>query len=49
MDLQKDKAKIFMAKYYCVRFHTAFGAALAAGLVAARMFARKQLPQAILL
>ncbi|XP_042007580.1 2-carboxy-1,4-naphthoquinone phytyltransferase, chloroplastic-like [Salvia splendens] len=45
----KDKAKIFMAKYYCVRFHTAFGAALAAGLVAARMFARKQLPQALLL
>ncbi|KAL1534349.1 glutathione S-conjugate-exporting ATPase Abc4 [Salvia divinorum] len=45
----KDKTKIFMAKYYCVRFHTAFGAALAAGLVAARMFARKQLPQAILL
>ncbi|XP_057804021.1 2-carboxy-1,4-naphthoquinone phytyltransferase, chloroplastic isoform X2 [Salvia miltiorrhiza] len=45
----KDKTKIFMAKYYCVRLHTVFGAALAAGLVAARMFARKQLPQAILL
>lgn len=45
----KDKMKIFMAKYYCVRLHTIFGAALAAGLVAARMFARKQLPQAIIL
>ncbi|PIM96960.1 hypothetical protein CDL12_29876 [Handroanthus impetiginosus] len=45
----KDKTKIFMAKYYCVRLHTVFGAALAAGLVAARMFARKQLPHAIIL
>ncbi|KAI3445754.1 hypothetical protein Pfo_002419 [Paulownia fortunei] len=45
----KDKTKIFMAKYYCVRLHTLFGAALAAGLVAARMFARKQLPHAIIL
>ncbi|KAJ9174900.1 hypothetical protein P3X46_013498 [Hevea brasiliensis] len=33
----KDKGKIFMAKYYCVRLHALFGAALAAGLVAARM------------
>ncbi|XP_057466500.1 2-carboxy-1,4-naphthoquinone phytyltransferase, chloroplastic-like [Actinidia eriantha] len=33
----KDKAKIFMAKYYCVRLHALFGAALAAGLVAPRM------------
>lgn len=32
----KDNSKIFMAKYYCVRLHTLFGAALAAGLVAAR-------------
>ncbi|KAL8541072.1 hypothetical protein ACS0TY_002381 [Phlomoides rotata] len=39
----------FIAKYYCVRLHTLFGAALAAGLVAARMFARKQLSRAILL
>ncbi|GAB4833996.1 hypothetical protein Ancab_032248 [Ancistrocladus abbreviatus] len=31
-----DKAKIFMAKYYCVRLHSLFGLALAAGLVAAR-------------
>ncbi|CAA2971830.1 2-carboxy-1,4-naphthoquinone phytyltransferase, chloroplastic [Olea europaea subsp. europaea] len=36
-----DKTKIFMAKYYCVRLHTIFGAALAAGLVAARMYPRK--------
>lgn len=33
----KDKNKIFMAKYFCVRLHTIFGAALAAGLVVARM------------
>ncbi|XP_052205682.1 2-carboxy-1,4-naphthoquinone phytyltransferase, chloroplastic isoform X2 [Diospyros lotus] len=33
----KDNAKIFMAKYYCVRLHTLFGAALAAGLVAAKL------------
>lgn len=45
----KDKTKIFMAKYYCVRLHTAFGTALAAGLVAARMLARKQLPHTITL
>ncbi|XP_022876367.1 2-carboxy-1,4-naphthoquinone phytyltransferase, chloroplastic isoform X2 [Olea europaea var. sylvestris] len=45
----KDKTKIFMAKYYCVRLHTLFGAALAAGMVAARMFARKQLPYAVIL
>ncbi|XP_031255578.1 2-carboxy-1,4-naphthoquinone phytyltransferase, chloroplastic-like isoform X2 [Pistacia vera] len=32
-----DKEKIFMAKYYCVRLHGLFGAALATGLVAARM------------
>ncbi|CAI9769219.1 unnamed protein product [Fraxinus pennsylvanica] len=40
-DNHKDKTKIFMAKYYCVRLHTIFGAALAAGLVAARIYARK--------
>ncbi|KAI3445756.1 hypothetical protein Pfo_002421 [Paulownia fortunei] len=45
----KDNTKIFMGKYLCVRLHTIFGAALAAGLVAARMFARQQLPQAIVL
>ncbi|KAK7252300.1 hypothetical protein RIF29_36146 [Crotalaria pallida] len=33
----KDKNKIFMAKYFCVRLHALFGAALAAGLVVARM------------
>nr|GMC78534.1 2-carboxy-1,4-naphthoquinone phytyltransferase, chloroplastic isoform X2 [Ipomoea batatas] len=36
----EDKTKIFMAKYYCVRLHALFGAALAAGLVVARFFAR---------
>lgn len=45
----KDKSTIFMAKYYCVRLHTAFGVALAAGLVAARLFVRKQLPHAIII
>ncbi|XP_065869651.1 2-carboxy-1,4-naphthoquinone phytyltransferase, chloroplastic [Euphorbia lathyris] len=33
----KNKGKIFMAKYYCVRLHALFGTALAGGLVAARM------------
>ncbi|GLT94375.1 hypothetical protein SLE2022_121180 [Rubroshorea leprosula] len=32
-----DEGKIFMAKYYCVRLHALFGAALAAGLVSARV------------
>ncbi|KAJ4796547.1 hypothetical protein LUZ62_047793 [Rhynchospora pubera] len=32
----KDKVKIFMAKYYCVRLHALFGAALASGLFFAR-------------
>nr|CAB3496834.1 unnamed protein product [Digitaria exilis] len=32
----KDNAKIFMAKYYCVRLHALFGIALASGLVLAR-------------
>nr|AMP82909.1 bidirectional sugar transporter SWEET16 [Catalpa bungei] len=40
----KDKSKIFMGKYYSVRLHTVFGAALAAGLVAARMFSGQPLP-----
>ncbi|XP_073030514.1 2-carboxy-1,4-naphthoquinone phytyltransferase, chloroplastic-like [Primulina eburnea] len=35
----KDKSKIFMSKYLCVRLHTVFGAALAAGLVITRMLA----------
>lgn len=35
--LLQDKQKIFMAKYYCVRLHALFGAALAAGLVVSRM------------
>ncbi|WCJ24860.1 2-carboxy-1 4-naphthoquinone phytyltransferase chloroplastic [Euphorbia peplus] len=33
----KNKAKIFMAKYYCVRLHALFGTALAGGLVSARL------------
>ncbi|XP_021300542.1 2-carboxy-1,4-naphthoquinone phytyltransferase, chloroplastic isoform X1 [Herrania umbratica] len=36
----KDKGKIFMAKYYCVRLHALFGAAMTAGLVYARMLAK---------
>ncbi|TKY59476.1 1,4-dihydroxy-2-naphthoate polyprenyltransferase [Spatholobus suberectus] len=36
-DNHKDKNKIFMAKYFCVRLHTLFGVALALGLVVARM------------
>eukprot|EP00267_Zea_mays_P055576 XP_020408947.1 uncharacterized protein LOC100285808 isoform X1 [Zea mays] len=32
----EDNAKIFMAKYYCVRLHALFGMALASGLVLAR-------------
>ncbi|XP_051136758.1 2-carboxy-1,4-naphthoquinone phytyltransferase, chloroplastic-like [Andrographis paniculata] len=39
----RDNSKIFMGKYLCVRLHTIFGAALAAGLVAARSMA-KQVP-----
>ncbi|RWR84090.1 2-carboxy-1,4-naphthoquinone phytyltransferase, chloroplastic isoform X1 [Cinnamomum micranthum f. kanehirae] len=33
-----DKIKIFMAKYYCVRLHSLFGVALAAGLLTARYY-----------
>ncbi|KAM7250423.1 hypothetical protein ACFE04_022306 [Oxalis oulophora] len=33
----KDKDKIFMAKYYCVRLHALLGAALSVGLLAARV------------
>ncbi|XP_006351760.1 1,4-dihydroxy-2-naphthoate polyprenyltransferase, chloroplastic isoform X1 [Solanum tuberosum] len=43
----KDKAKIFMAKYYCVKLHALFGVALAAGLVAAKMVARYPVPKPI--
>ncbi|CAA0807770.1 1-4-dihydroxy-2-naphthoate polyprenyltransferase-chloroplastic [Striga hermonthica] len=39
----KDKSKIFMAKYYCVRLHTILGVALAAGLGASRMHYEGQL------
>ncbi|KAK8518947.1 hypothetical protein V6N13_017796 [Hibiscus sabdariffa] len=36
----KDKGKIFMAKYYCVRLHALFGAAMTAGLVSARLLVK---------
>uniref|UniRef100_A0A2P2LI56 Uncharacterized protein n=1 Tax=Rhizophora mucronata TaxID=61149 RepID=A0A2P2LI56_RHIMU len=41
----KNKGKIFMAKYYCVRLHTLFGTALAAGLVVARILRQRHLPR----
>ncbi|KAG6652835.1 hypothetical protein CIPAW_05G033400 [Carya illinoinensis] len=47
-DNHKDNQKIFMAKYYCVRFHALFGAALAAGLVVARMMGERYVPRLIL-
>ncbi|XP_010267194.1 PREDICTED: 2-carboxy-1,4-naphthoquinone phytyltransferase, chloroplastic isoform X2 [Nelumbo nucifera] len=40
-----DSNKIFMAKYYCVRLHALFGAALAAGLVATRTVAKAYVPK----
>ncbi|XP_042478418.1 2-carboxy-1,4-naphthoquinone phytyltransferase, chloroplastic [Macadamia integrifolia] len=40
-----DYAKIFMAKYYCVRLHALFGVALAAGLVCARTVTGKYVPK----
>ncbi|KAF6152107.1 hypothetical protein GIB67_031429 [Kingdonia uniflora] len=39
-----DKSKIFMAKYYCVRLHALFGAALSLGLVAAKTFPKAYTP-----
>lgn len=36
----KDKGMIFMAKYYCVRLHALFGAAMTAGLVSARILVK---------
>lgn len=42
--LLQDKHKIFMAKYYCVRLHSLFGTALAAGLLVSRMFPKLGLP-----
>lgn len=41
--LLQDKQKIFMAKYFCVRLHSLFGTALAAGLVVSRMFPKLSL------
>lgn len=43
----KDDTKIFMAKYYCVRLHALFGAALATGLVVARIVGGKYIPQVL--
>ncbi|XP_071691629.1 2-carboxy-1,4-naphthoquinone phytyltransferase, chloroplastic-like [Rutidosis leptorrhynchoides] len=43
-DNHQDKMKIFMAKYFCVRLHALFGAALAAGMVAARIITRNNVP-----
>ncbi|KAH9658082.1 2-carboxy-1,4-naphthoquinone phytyltransferase [Citrus sinensis] len=43
----KDKGKIFMAKYYCVRFHALFGAALVAGLITARILVTKHIPKLV--
>ncbi|XP_039037929.1 2-carboxy-1,4-naphthoquinone phytyltransferase, chloroplastic-like [Hibiscus syriacus] len=36
----EDKGKIFMAKYYSVRLHALFGAAMTAGLVSARILGK---------
>ncbi|XP_010520880.1 PREDICTED: 2-carboxy-1,4-naphthoquinone phytyltransferase, chloroplastic isoform X2 [Tarenaya hassleriana] len=44
----KDKGKIFMAKYYCVRLHALFGAALSIGLVAARPINRVYVPDVVI-
>lgn len=44
----QDKIKIFVAKYYCVRLHSLFGVALAAGLLTARYVARWYCPRTIL-
>lgn len=43
----KDKGKIFMAKYYCVRLHALFGAALVAGLITARILVTKHIPKLV--
>ncbi|PIA55156.1 hypothetical protein AQUCO_00800112v1 [Aquilegia coerulea] len=40
-----DKSTIFMAKYYCVRLHALFGAALSFGLVAARILTKSYIPR----
>ncbi|KAI7740657.1 hypothetical protein M8C21_002797 [Ambrosia artemisiifolia] len=47
-DNNQDKTKIFMAKYFCVRLHALFGAALAAGMVAARIVTSNNIPRPIL-
>nr|XP_043626513.1 2-carboxy-1,4-naphthoquinone phytyltransferase, chloroplastic isoform X2 [Erigeron canadensis] len=47
-DNHQDNMKIFMAKYFCVRLHALFGAALAAGMVVARIITRISLPQSLI-
>ncbi|XP_076920747.1 2-carboxy-1,4-naphthoquinone phytyltransferase, chloroplastic-like [Bidens hawaiensis] len=47
-DNHQDNTKIFMAKYFCVRLHALFGAALAAGMVAARIITRNNVLRPIL-
>ncbi|KAL7599683.1 hypothetical protein Lser_V15G24384 [Lactuca serriola] len=47
-DNHQDKTKIFMAKYFCVRLHGLFGAALAVGMVAARIITRNNVPQPLI-
>ncbi|CAH1426171.1 unnamed protein product [Lactuca virosa] len=47
-DNHQDKTKIFMAKYFCVRLHAVFGAALAVGMVAARIITRNNVPQPLI-
>ncbi|KAK1262703.1 hypothetical protein QJS04_geneDACA018419 [Acorus gramineus] len=44
----RDKFKIFMAKYFCVRLHTLFGVALAIGLAGARAMAKLPVPRLII-
>ncbi|KAK1286861.1 hypothetical protein QJS10_CPB20g01406 [Acorus calamus] len=44
----RDKFKIFMAKYFCVRLHTLFGVALAVGLAGARAMAKLPVPRLII-
>ncbi|KAL0365169.1 UNVERIFIED_CONTAM: 2-carboxy-1,4-naphthoquinone phytyltransferase, chloroplastic [Sesamum angustifolium] len=45
--LYMTNQKYFMAKYFSVRLHTIFGAALTAGLVASRLLPGEQLPELI--
>ncbi|KAL4588545.1 hypothetical protein LXL04_001436 [Taraxacum kok-saghyz] len=46
-DNHRDKTKIFMGKYFCVRLHALFGVALSVGMVAARILTRNNVPQPV--